>query len=41
MLHPSFLDKSGAFELAQSVNTDLKNQIKENNVEIISFADLK
>jgi len=41
MLHPSFLDKSGAFELAKCVSPDLKNQIKENNIEIISFADLK
>jgi predicted glycoside hydrolase/deacetylase ChbG (UPF0249 family) len=41
MLHPKFLDKSGAFELAKCVSPDLKIKIKENNIEIISFADLK
>ncbi|MDR1522942.1 MAG: ChbG/HpnK family deacetylase [Endomicrobium sp.] len=41
MLHPGFLERWRAIDLARCLNPDLEQSIKERNIEIISFADLK
>jgi predicted glycoside hydrolase/deacetylase ChbG (UPF0249 family) len=40
MLHPGFVERWRALDLAKCCNPELKRQIKENNIQIISFADL-
>jgi predicted glycoside hydrolase/deacetylase ChbG (UPF0249 family) len=40
VLHPGFSERWRAYDLATSCNPELKDKIKQNNIEIISFADL-
>jgi predicted glycoside hydrolase/deacetylase ChbG (UPF0249 family) len=40
MLHPGFVERWRAFDLAQCCDPEIKRQIKENNIQIASFADL-
>ncbi|MCA6071695.1 MAG: ChbG/HpnK family deacetylase [Endomicrobium sp.] len=40
MMHPGFTERWRAFDLAKCCNPELKRQIKENNIQISSFAEL-
>ncbi|MDR3256227.1 MAG: ChbG/HpnK family deacetylase [Endomicrobium sp.] len=40
MMHPGFVERYRAFDLAKCCDPELKRQIKKNNIKVISFADL-
>ncbi|MDR2067130.1 MAG: ChbG/HpnK family deacetylase [Endomicrobium sp.] len=41
MMHPGFLEKWRIYDLVRCLNPELKKNIEEKNIEIVSFSDLK
>ncbi|MDR0617173.1 MAG: ChbG/HpnK family deacetylase [Endomicrobium sp.] len=41
MIHPGFLERWRAWDFVKCLNPELKKNIEEKNIEIVSFSDLK